>query len=216
MPVDLDEYYNANKPKTDQLNADDLLTCSITVTIEDANNSKAEGPLALSISGGWKPYKPCFTMRKLLGFVWNDQNPNAWVGKSLTLYRDPDVKNRGEVVGGIRISHVSHIAAPKTCKLTETRGTRKAWTVLPLAASDVKTSRPTQPDVPPEIAAVLNEWRSRLTSENKTLTAMAKRIAAVRTPEQSLAIEADLSSIEDHDARILLTDFLTAILAALA
>jgi hypothetical protein len=79
----------------------------------------------------------------------------------------------------------------------------------------VKTPKPTQPDVPPEIAAVLNEWRPRLTSTSKALTAMAKRIAAVRTPEQSLAIEADLSSMEDHDARTL-TDFLKAILAALA
>jgi hypothetical protein len=80
----------------------------------------------------------------------------------------------------------------------------------------VKTAKPTQPDVPPEIAAVLNEWRPRLTSTDKALTAMAKRIAAVRGVEQAMLVEEDLNAMPDHDARILLTDFLKAILAALA
>jgi hypothetical protein len=116
-------------------------------------------------------------------------------------------------VGGIRISHLSGIESKVVLMLSETKGKRKAITVQPLPDA---TAKPTQPDVPPEIAAVLNEWRPRLTSTDKALVAMAKRIAAVRTPEQSLAIEADLSSMEDHDARILLTDFLKAILTALA
>jgi hypothetical protein len=214
MPVDVDQFEAAKRKrkenKTDQLNADDLIQ-PITVKITDANNGNGEQLLALSISGGHKPYKPCHTMIKLLSFAWGNDDPNTWVGKSLRLYCDQEVINRGEVVGGIRVSHVSHIDGPKTRKLNEKRGQRKAWTVFPI---DTEPPQP-KPDIPPAIADVLNEWRPKLTSESKALVAMAKRIAAVRTPEQSLSIEIDLDAMEDNDARILLTDFLKAILAVL-
>ena len=198
-------------PKSDQLNAEDLLSGPITVTVQDVRQGSAEQPIAIVIDGGRQPYKPCKTMRKVLVYCWGDQAAN-WIGKRMTLYADPEVKWAGVAVGGIRISHLSGIESKVVLMLSETKGKRKAIAVLPLPDA---TPKPTQPDVPPEIAAVLNEWRPRLTSTDRTLTAMAKRIAAVRTPEQSLAIEADLSSMEDHDARILLTDFLKAILAAL-
>lgn len=140
MPVDVDQFENAKRKrkenKTDQLNADDLIQ-PITVQITDANNGNAEQLLALSISGGHKPYKPCHTMIKLLSFAWGHDDPNTWIGKFLRLYCDPEVINRGEVVGGIRVSHVSHIEGPKTRKLNEKRGQRKAWTVLPLDMPDV-------------------------------------------------------------------------------
>jgi len=212
MTIDTNWIAKSIVPKSDQLNAEDLLSGPITVTVQDVRQGSAEQPIAIVIDGGRQPYKPCKTMRKVLAKCWTTEGAN-WIGKRMTLFCDPKVKWGGIEVGGIRISHLSGIDTELILMLAESRSKRTPHHIKPLP--DVKTPKPTQPDVPPEIAAVLNEWRPRLTSTDNALTAMAKRSAAVRTPEQSLAIEADLSSMDDHDARILLTDFLKAILAAL-
>jgi len=118
-------------PKSDQLNAEDLLSGSITVTVTDVKQGTAEQPIAIIIDGGRQPYKPCKTMRKVLVYCWTDQAAN-WIGKRLTLYADPDVKWAGIAVGGIRISHLSGIASRVVLMLSETKGKRKAVTVDPL------------------------------------------------------------------------------------
>ena len=77
-------------PKSDQLNAEDLLSGPITVTVTDVKQGTAEQPIAIIIDGERQPYKPCKTMRKMLVFCWSDQAAN-WIGKRMTLYADPDV-----------------------------------------------------------------------------------------------------------------------------
>lgn len=118
-------------PKSDQLNAEDLLGGPITVTVTDVKQGTAEQPLAIIIDGERQPYKPCKTMRKVLVYCWSDQAAN-WIGKRLTLYADPDVKWAGVAVGGIRISHLSGIESQVMLMLSETKGKRKPITVKPL------------------------------------------------------------------------------------
>ncbi len=52
---------NAIKPKSDQLNADDLLTGPRTITItEVVNRETPDQPVWIRYEGdGGKPYKPC-------------------------------------------------------------------------------------------------------------------------------------------------------------
>lgn len=130
-------------PKSDQLNAEDLLSGPITVTVADVKQGSAEQPVALMIDGDRQPYKPCKTMRKVLVYCWTDQAAN-WIGKRMTLYADPDVKWAGIAVGGIRISHLSGISKEVTLMLSETRGKRKAYSVKPLA--DAATDPPENTD----------------------------------------------------------------------
>ena len=118
-------------PKSDQLNAEDLLSGPITVTVTDVKQGTAEQPLAIIIDGERQPYKPCKTMRKVLVYCWTDQAAN-WIGKRLTLYADLDVKWAGVAVGGIRISHLSGIESQVMLMLSETKGKRKPITVKPL------------------------------------------------------------------------------------
>lgn len=118
-------------PKSDQLNAEDLLSGPITVTVTDVKQGTAEQPIAIIIDGERQPYKPCKTMRKILVFCWSDQAAN-WIGKRMTLYADPDVKWAGVAVGGIRISHLSGIESQVMLMLSETKGKRKPITVKPL------------------------------------------------------------------------------------
>ena len=53
-------------PKSDQLNAEDLLSGAITVTVQDVKQGTADQPIAIIIDGNRQPYKPCKTMRKVL------------------------------------------------------------------------------------------------------------------------------------------------------
>ena len=47
----------------------------------------------------------------------------------LTLYRNPDITFGGAKVGGIEISHMSHLDKPLTLALTRARGKRTPFTV---------------------------------------------------------------------------------------
>ena len=121
-------------PKSDQMNSDDLIGGPITIKITrvSADPSSAEQPIAISFEGdNGKPYKPCKSMRRVLVSVWGKDGAQ-YPGRSMTLYRDPEVQFGGLKVGGIRISHMSHIDAPQTMALTATRANRKPFTVKPL------------------------------------------------------------------------------------
>jgi hypothetical protein len=121
-------------PKSDQLNADDLIAGTITVRIVGVRRGSNDQPVIVDIDGGFQPYKPCLSMRRVMIAAWGD-NGNAWVGKSMTLYCDPSVKFGKVAMGGIRISHMSHINEPFNIMLTTTRARRSNFKVEPLKAS---------------------------------------------------------------------------------
>ena len=119
------------EPKSDQLNADDLIAGPITVRVTDVKRSSApDQPIDVHIDGH-RPFRPCKSMRRVLIAVWGDQGAD-WVGESMTLYCDPAVKFGGVAVGGIRISHMSGIDKPVDLMLTTTRSKRSVYTVQPL------------------------------------------------------------------------------------
>lgn len=120
-------------PKSDQLNADDLIGRNLTITIADVSFTPGtEQPVSLHFEGdGGKPYKACKSMRRVLVQVWG-ADAKAYKGKSMTIYRDPSVLWGGQQVGGIRISHMSGITEPVTMALTATKQSRKPFTVKPL------------------------------------------------------------------------------------
>ena len=120
-------------PKSDQLNAEQLLTAPLTITVNKVSIAASpEQPVVINYDGdNGRPYKPCKTMRKLLIFAWG-QDGSQWVGRSMTLYNNPEVKFGGELVGGIRISHLSHIPADISVSLTATRGKKAKHSVCKL------------------------------------------------------------------------------------
>jgi len=130
--------------KSDQLNSDDLIGGAITVKITKVSLAAGEQPIAISYDGdNGKPYMPCKSMRRVLVNVWGSDG-NAYVGKSLTLYRDEKVRFGGMDVGGIRISHMSDIDKPVTMSLTAAKASKKAYTVQPLG--EVKTPAAPTPE----------------------------------------------------------------------
>ena len=130
-------------PKSDQLNADDLIAGPITVRIVSvAANSTDSGPIRINIEGRL-PYYPCKGMRRVLVAAWGEDG-SPYAGRYMTLYRDPEVKYGGIKVGGIRISHLSDIGADMYMALTVTRGKRAEYTVhrLDVQAPAAKAPKP--------------------------------------------------------------------------
>ncbi len=116
--------------KSDQLNAEDLITGPITVTITGVKRGDKEQPIVVEIDGH-QPYKPCKTMRRVLIATFSD-DPKRWVGQQATLYLDPTVTWAGVKVGGIRISHLSGIDKAKTFLLTKSRGQKAEVVIRPI------------------------------------------------------------------------------------
>src|SRR5690348_5899593 len=102
-------------PKSDQLNSDDLISGprTITITRVSANEGSPEQPISISFEGDdQKPYKPCKSMRRVMVHIWGP-DASQYVGRSMTIYRDPKVQFGGMAVGGIRISHMTDIPPEK-------------------------------------------------------------------------------------------------------
>lgn len=113
------------EPKSDQLNAEDLIAGDLTVTIAGVRVylDAPEQPVVVELHAGFRPYKPCKTMRRVLALAWGAE-ADHWIGKSIRFYRDPSVKFGGDEVGGIRIRALSHIPHPIREKLASKRGKR--------------------------------------------------------------------------------------------
>jgi len=124
-------------PKSDQTNADDLIAGPRTITVTAVKMlSSEEQPVGISYEGDdGKPYKPCKSMRRVLIAAWGADGAQ-YVGRSMTIYLDRAVTWGGAEVGGIRISHLSHIGRRMTMALTATKKSRKAYVVDPIVVAD--------------------------------------------------------------------------------
>lgn len=130
-------------PNSTQTNADDLLAGPRTIRITKVvKRDSKEQPIDIYFEGDDnKPYKPCKSMRRVLVEVWSKDGA-SYVGKAMTIFREPTVLFGGDRVGGIRISHLSDIGdKPVTVILTMSRGVRKPYTVQPLKSESAKKER---------------------------------------------------------------------------
>lgn len=128
--------------KSDQLNADDLLGGPRTVEIERVTEGNADQPVAVFYKGcNGKPYYPCKSMRRVMVNVWGPDG-HSYAGNAMTLFRDPNVKFGGIMVGGIRISHMSGLDKDTPLALQVTRGSKKLYTVKPLRVQQQKAQTP--------------------------------------------------------------------------
>ena len=135
--MDITESLAANSA---QQNYDEYLAGPKTVTVAEVRQGTAEQPVNVElVEFPGKPFKPAKSVRRVLAAAWGT-DASKWTGRRLTIYGDPSVRYGGKEVGGLRVSHVSHIDKPITVALTVTRGKRAPFTVQPL---------PDAPPVPP-------------------------------------------------------------------
>jgi hypothetical protein len=132
-----------------QLNAIDLIAGSRTIKVTGVKVLKGDQPVAISYEGdNGKPYMPCKSMRRVLAHCWSTDG-NKYVGRSMTLYNDPDVTWAGQKVGGIRISHMSDIKGDVTVSLTASKMSKKPFTVKPLKSEAPAATNPPKPESNP-------------------------------------------------------------------
>ncbi|GIG27151.1 hypothetical protein [Cellulomonas denverensis] len=171
-------------PKSDQLNAEDLLAGPVTVTVESVTGGSAEQPVNVNLREfPGRPYRPSKTQRRVLVKLWGAES-SAYTGRRMTLYRDPEVKFGGIKVGGIKISHLSHIEKRATLVLTETKGKRAPHVVEPL------------PDAAPTPSATLSAHEIATSTD----VAWLRETWKVAGPEQRARIQARVAELTEGGA----------------
>ena len=119
-------------PKSDQLNANDMIAGPMQIKVSAVKIIGGEQPVHISYEGdNGKPWKPCKSMCRVMILAWG-KDGEAYVGRSMVIYRDPSVKWAGKEQGGIRISHMSDIKDKLRMMLTVSRGKRIPFVVEPL------------------------------------------------------------------------------------
>lgn len=134
-------------PTSDQLDAIELVAPR-TFTIDTGSRlGQRDGKKVAEIRlvGFPRVWRPSKGMLDVLAACWGVDG-KQWVGRSVTLYNDPDVMFGKEKVGGIRISHLSHIDGPRTVKIRGTGGAgrKRDWRVEPLTDAP-RPAAPTEP-----------------------------------------------------------------------
>lgn len=143
--------------KSNQLTSDDLIAGPKTITVTKVAAGNNEQPVAISYDGDQgKPWYPCKSMRRVLVAAWG-ADAKGYIGRSMTLFRDPEVSYGGIKVGGIRISHLSDLDSPLSIALTVTRQKRSPYKVQPLKAPAPAPAPDTAAPTP--AAAALAECR---------------------------------------------------------
>lgn len=118
-------------PNSDQLDAVDLLGGPRTFTIEKVTRGKADQPVNVHLAEFDRVWRPGKSMRRVLAACWGT-DASVWAGRRVTLYCDEAVTFGPDVVGGTRISHLSHIDKPRRIPLMVKRGKSATFTVQPL------------------------------------------------------------------------------------
>lgn len=161
---------------TDQLNYEDFLGgAQRIVTIKGVEKGRKEAQYDIAIEEDARFWRPPATILKLLVLAYGDETDN-WVGKRANLFGDPDVKMKGVKVGGIRVSHLSHLDKPLVESLTVTRGQSAVFTIQPLPDSVAPKQAAPHPDAA-QILELRGEW-------------------ATADPERRAAIEAQVAELQ--------------------
>lgn len=165
-------------PNSDQLNADDLMAGPRTVTITEVIRGSNEQPVDIHLAEfPGRPFRPSKSMRRVLVAAWGVQS-SAYIGRSMTIYRDPEVTFGRDKVGGIRISHLSHIDGPLKVALTVTRGKRAPWPVSVLTVP-ARRDWHAEADALNSIDALKALWREAPPDARDHINARAALLRAV-------------------------------------
>lgn len=155
-------------PKSDQLDAVDLIAGPRTFTITGVSKGSPDQPVDIHLAEFPRVWRPGKSMRRVLAACWGT-DATAYIGRRVRLYCDETVKFGSDAVGGTRIAALSHIDKPRTVPLLISRGRSGVFTVQPL---------PAEPDIDPRIVELKAEWRTA-------------------TPERRAAIEAQVAGIQN-------------------
>jgi hypothetical protein len=139
---------DALAPTSDQLDAIELVNPR-TFTIDAGSrlgNRDGKTVAEIRLADFPRVWRPSKGMLDVLAQCWTT-DAKQWVGRRVTLYNDPEVMFGRVKVGGIRISHLSHIDKARTVTIRASGAGRvQSWPVQPLADAPA-TPAPTPDDI---------------------------------------------------------------------
>lgn len=157
-------------PKSDQLDAIELVAGPRTFTIERVSTHNPEQPFNFHLKDFPRVWRPGKSMRRVIVAAWGADTEN-YTGQRVTLYCDPSVSFGSELVGGTRISHMSGIDKALKVPLLVKRGKSAMFTVQPL------------PDAPAQ-----RDWANELNLAGTDLDALKSLGNAALTAKADPAI----------------------------
>lgn len=194
----------AIEPKSNQMNAEDLLVGERTFTITRVEvHDSPEQPVSIWFAEfpEKRPFKPSKTVSRIFVALWGEDE-QGYIGHKVTLYRDPDVKWAGQAVGGIRVRAMSHIGKKAvSITLAESQNKRAPWTILPLP-DDAPTS-PVLTEAEVKLNALRNEYKTANEDRRAEIMAEVARLTGkptapdpgdVGTPDPALDARPDVAS----------------------
>jgi len=177
-------------PASDQLDAVELVTPR-TFTIDAGSalgmrDGKTVAEIRLSsFPRVWRPSKG---MLDVLAACWGT-DAKQWVGRRVTVYNDPEVMFGRDKVGGIRISHLSHIDKARTVTIRASgAGRKQSWRVDPLTES-----APTKPKAAASVEPTAEQVAA--CTDTDALRAMWQASGA----ERQAQIEARVAELNEGD-----------------
>jgi hypothetical protein len=167
-------------PNSDQLDAIDLVSGPRTFTITKVTAHNAEQPVNVHLAEFPRVWRPGKSMRRVLAACWGT-DASTWVGRRVTLYCDESVRFGSEVVGGTRISHLSHIDKPKSVPLLVSRGKSATFTVQPLPEQTADE----------KVASLRAEWQGANPERRKAIEAEVATLTGKSAPAEQPEPELD-------------------------
>ena len=170
-------------PKSDQINADDLIGGPQIITVVEVIVRGGDQPVDIvTAETPGRAYRPNKSMRRVLIAAWGKQS-SSYAGGRIELTRDPLVQWAGEPVGGVKITGLSRLDKPMKIALTAKRGQRNLHTVQPLPDAPQQPAQIT----PDEVTACTTEDELRAlykaTSDETIRALIMARVEELRAPK---------------------------------
>jgi len=151
-------------PKSDQLNADDLIAANKIIVISGVNiNLGSEQKIIINYQGdNGKPWKPSKGMGRVLTELLGG-DPDKWVGETVELFRNKEIRFGKEKCGGIQIAGMSAVRNVTTLLITTAKGKKSSITIQPIATAGNQPQQRAQTPAPqPEQPNAKREWAVKL------------------------------------------------------
>lgn len=187
-------------PDSDQLDAIDLRSSGPqTFTVTRVVVKRGDQPVDVHLKEFPRPWRPGKSMRRVLDQLWGPSAGGVYEGRRVTLFCDPRVKFGGEEVGGVRVSHMSHIGGKRReVVLIVGKGRVGTYKVDPLPDNDAPQ---TNGMITPEHEEAIRGHMKRAGIDGARVLELAKQAAG-----RDVKTARDLSSVEADALLVLLAD----------
>lgn len=193
-------------PDSDQLDAIDLRSSGPqTFTVTRVVVKRGDQPVDVHLKEFPRPWRPGKSMRRVLDQLWGPSADGAYEGRRVTLFCDTRVKFGGEEVGGVRVSHMSHIGGKRReVVLIVGKGRVGTYKVDPLPDEDRAASASQRQDtagITPTHEQQIRAHMKRAKIDSARVLELAKQAAG-----RDVTSARDLSAVEADALLVLLAD----------